>query len=171
MTPDVNVLVAAYRTEHPHHAAAHAWLKASLEACAAGESIELLPVVAAGFVRLVTNRRIFSVPNTAGQAHGFIRSLLGVPGVSMPHLGSEWSAFEKVCVDFELSGPDVADGWIAAAIKANGLRLVTFDTDFDRLLEPSECLLLQPRPGVQERRGAYVLRRRAPRRAAAGARV
>lgn len=167
MSPDVNVLVAAYRTEHPCHAAAHAWLRASLEECAAGGSIELLPMVAAGFVRLVTNHRIFSVPNTSEQAHAFIRGLLGVSGVSMPHLGSEWRAFEKLCVDLELSAEDVSDGWIAAAVKANGLRLVTFDADFDRLLEPAECLRLQPRPGVQERRGSYVLRRRSSRRAVA----
>lgn len=167
MSPDVNVLVAAYRAEHPHHATAHAWLKASLRDCAAGGSIELLPMVAVGFVRIVTNRRIFSAPNTPEQAHGFIRGLLAVSGVSMPLVGPEWRAFDKLCVDQNLSGPEVSDGWIAAAIKANGLRLVTLDADFDRLLEPSECLRLQPRHGVQERRGSYVLRRRASRRVAA----
>jgi toxin-antitoxin system PIN domain toxin len=159
----VNVLVAAYRAEHPHHAAAHAWLKASLEDCAVGGSVEVLPMVAAGFVRLVTNRAIFSVPNTAVQAHAFVRSLLAVQGVAMPRLGPEWNAFEKMCVDHGLSGPDVADAWIAAAIKCNGLRLVTFDTDFAGLLDPAECLLLEPRPGVQERKSPYVVRRM-PRR-------
>lgn len=166
MTPDVNVLVAAYRAEHPHHAVAHAWLKASLEDCGAGGSIELLPMIAAGFVRLVTNRRIFSAPNTAAQAHAFIRGLLAVPGVSMPAVGHEWRAFEKLCVDQELVGADVADGWIAAAVKANGLRLVTLDRAFARLLEPAECLLLEARGGVQERRGAYTVRRMGRRRAA-----
>lgn len=170
MTPDVNVLVAAYRVEHPHHVAAHAWLRTSLEGCTVGGSIHLLPMVAVGFVRIVTNRRIFSAPNTPEQAHGFIRSLLAVPGVSMPVVGTEWRALEKLCVDRNLSGPDVSDAWIAAAVKANGLRLVTFDADFDRLLEPSECLRLQSRSGVQERRGAYILRRRSARRAEASGR-
>jgi uncharacterized protein len=169
MTPDVNVLVAAYRAEHPHHVAAHAWLKASLENCAVGGSIQVLPMVAVGFVRIVTNRKIFSVPNTPEQAHGFVRGLLAVPGVVMPVLGMEWRALEKLCVDQNLSGPDVSDAWIAAAVKVNGLRLVTFDTGFSRLLEPAECFLLQPRPGVQERGASYVVRRMVRRRATAAA--
>lgn len=84
----------------------------------------------------------------------------------MPRLGAEWPAFDKLCVDKEVSGPDISDGWIAAAVKANGLRLVTFDMDFADLLEPSECLLLQPNPGVQERRASYVLRKLVRKRAA-----
>ena len=35
MTPDVNVLVAASRTDHPHHAAARQWLEEALPACEA----------------------------------------------------------------------------------------------------------------------------------------
>lgn len=167
MTPDVNVLVAAFRDDHAHHAAARSWLTQALEDCARGGSLELLPMVATSFVRLVTNRKVFRLTVDARAAHAFIRSILAVPGVTMPRLGPEWAAFEKVCIDFELSGPDVADGWIAAAVKANGLRLVTFDADFDRLLDPPECLRLQPRSGVQERRGSYVLRRRSSRRATA----
>jgi toxin-antitoxin system PIN domain toxin len=169
MTPDVNVLVAAFRDDHAHHATARAWLTQALEECARGGSLEILPMVATSFVRLVTSRKVFRLTVDARAAHAFIRSILAVPGVTMPRLGPEWAAFEKLCVDLDLSGPDIAHGWIAAAVKANGLRLVTFDSGFDRLLEPSECLLFQPRPGVQERRGAYVLRRRAPRRAAAAA--
>jgi toxin-antitoxin system PIN domain toxin len=166
VTPDVNVLVAAFRPEHSHHVAARAWLKAALEDCATGGSIELLPMVAAGFVRIVTNRKAFPRAESASAALAFIRRILGVPGATMLRLGPEWSVFEKLCVDRELSGPDIADGWIAAAVKANGLRLVTFDTDFADLLDPLECLLLQPRPGVQEPRGSYVVRRMTRKRAA-----
>lgn len=166
MTPDVNVLVAAFRDEHVHHQAARAWLTGALEDCARGGSLEILPMVAVGFVRLVTNARVFPLAVGAATAHAFIRSILSVPGASMPRLGPEWGAFEKLSVDLKLAGNDVSDGWIAAAVKANGLRLVTFDTDFGDLLDPSECLLLQPRPGVQEPRGSYVVRRMVRKRAA-----
>ena len=171
MTPDVNVLVAAFRDDHIHHAAARSWLVQALEACGHGGSLQLLPMVATAFVRLVTNPKVFRLTVTAGAAHAFIRSILAVPGVTMPRLGPEWAAFEKLCIDHELSGVDISDGWIAAAVKANGLRLVTFDADFDRLLEPAECLRLQPRPGVQERRGAYELRRPTRRRSEVAARA
>lgn len=166
MTPDVNVLVAAFRDEHVHHQVARAWLTGALEDCGRGGSIEILPMIAVGFVRLVTNARVFPLAVGAGAAHAFVRSILTVPGASMPRLGPDWGAFEKLCVDLKLSGNDISDGWIAAAIKANGLRLVTFDTGFARLLDPPECLLLQPRPGVQEPRASYVIRRMTRRRAA-----
>ena len=169
MTPDVNVLVAAFRDEHVHHHAARAWLTGALEDCARGGSIEILPMVAVGFVRLVTSAKVFPLAVGAAAAHAFIRSILSVPGASMPRLGPEWGAFEKLSVDLKLAGNDVSDGWIAAAVKANGLRLVTFDTDFAGLLEPSECLLLQPQQGAQERRGSYVVRRMPRKRVAASA--
>lgn len=167
MTPDVNVLVAAFRPEHTHHVAARGWLTAALEDCAIGGSIELLPMVAIGFVRIVTNRKAFPTAETPAAALAFVRQVLSVPGATLLGLGPEWNAFEKLCVDRALSGADVSDGWIAAAVKAHGLRLVTFDTDFADLLEPSECLLLQPRPGAQEPRAAYVVRRMARKREAA----
>lgn len=166
MTPDVNVLVAAFRPEHEHHAGANGWLTGALAACALGGTVEILPMVAVGFVRVVTNKRAFRNPDTVADALAFIRGILSVPGASMPRLGAEWPAFDKLCVDQGLSGSDMSDGWIAAAVKANGLRLVTFDMDFADLLEPSECLLLQPNPGVQERRAAYVLRKMVRKRAA-----
>lgn len=166
MTPDVNVLVAAFRDEHPHHRAARAWLIATLEECGRGASLQLLPMIAVGFVRLVTNARLFPIAVEARAAHAFIRTILAVPGVTMPGLGPEWAAFEKLCVEHRLKGADITDGWIAAAVKAHGLRLVTFDRDFARLLEPAECLLLQPQAGVRERAGAYVVRRLGRRRVA-----
>lgn len=159
MTPDVNILVAAFRPDHPHHTSAKEWLTGALEECSMGGSLEILPMVAVGFVRIVTNKKAFSAPESVPNALAFIRRILGVSGVSMPRLGSEWSAFEKLCVDLEVSGADISDAWIAAVVKSHGLRLVTFDTDFAGLLDPTECLLLQPRHGIQERGASYVLRK------------
>jgi hypothetical protein len=42
MTPDVNVLVAASRRDHPHHAVARAWLEEAVNACGAGAAFTLL---------------------------------------------------------------------------------------------------------------------------------
>ena len=167
MTPDVNVLVAAFRPGHSHHRVARDWLTAALEDCAVGGTLEILPMIATGFVRLVTNKKAFPVADPVADALAFIRKILAVPGASMPRLGREWAAFEKLCVDLDVWGSDISDAWIAAAVKANGLRLVTFDTDFADLLDPSECLLLQARPAVQERGASYVVRRMTRRRAVA----
>jgi len=160
MTPDVNVLVAAYRPDHSRHGRARAWLTNAVEACAQGGTIEILPMVAAGFLRVVTNPKALRQPDPIREAVGFLTSLLEVPGVSMPELGREWSAFATLCLDRGLHGNQVPDAWIAAAVQAEGLHLVTFDTDFEKLLRPSEYTLLRDKPQVQEPRGAYAVRGR-----------
>jgi len=60
-TPDVNVLVAAFRASHVHHRQARAWLTSALESCATGGNVELLPMVAAGFLRVATNRKVLGI--------------------------------------------------------------------------------------------------------------
>lgn len=160
MTPDVNVLVAAYRPDHRHHGRARAWLTSAVEACAQGGTIEILPMVAAGFLRVVTNPRALRQPDPIRAAVAFLSSLLEVPGVSMPELGREWGTFATLCLDRSLHGNQVPDAWIAAAVQTEGLHLVTFDTDFEKLLRPSEYTLLRDKPQVQEPPRAYAVRGR-----------
>jgi len=62
MTPDVNILVAASRLDHPHHEPARAWLEDALAKSAEGHSLAVLPMVASGFLRLVTHPRVFVEP-------------------------------------------------------------------------------------------------------------
>lgn len=143
MTPDINVLVAASRADHPNNAVAREWLEAAIAACEFGSSIELLPMVAAGFLRLVTNSRVFPDPSPTKDALAFIDALLAVPGVEMPENGREWPTLRRLCLDGKLSGNDIPDAWIAATVKVMNGRLVTFDRGFTRLLAKSELTLLQ----------------------------
>src|SRR5687768_5144242 len=143
MTPDVNVLVAASRSDHPHHKVALAWLNGALAACATGGTVEVLPMVAAGFLRLVTNPKVFTQPTPAA-AIAFLRAVLLAQGAGMPDLGREWSTVERLCLDLELGGNRIPDAWIAAAVTVGGYHLVTFDRGFGDLLRSSEHTLLQP---------------------------
>ena len=59
MTPDVNVLVAAARSDHPHHAVARVWLEEILAGAESGTVCTLMPMVLASFLRLVTSSKIF----------------------------------------------------------------------------------------------------------------
>ena len=61
MTPDVNVVVAASRTDHPHHAVARDWLEEAIGASGAGAALTLMPMVLTSFLRLVTSPRIFQL--------------------------------------------------------------------------------------------------------------
>ena len=100
-------------------------------------------MVAAGFLRLATNRKVFVAPIAIGAAIAFLDSLLAIPGVEMPELGREWPALKQLSLDHSLTANDITDAWIAAAVKSLGSHLVTFDRGFARLLGRTQFTLLQ----------------------------
>jgi uncharacterized protein len=142
MTPDVNVLLAASRSDHPQHRRAVVWLESALAQCAHGETVEILPMVAAGFLRLATHRRVFAVPTPMPAAVAFLESVLRVPGATVVEVGRESKSLRTLCVERELSGNDVTDAWIAAVVLSRDLHLVTFDRGFSRLLGRSRVTVL-----------------------------
>jgi len=144
MTPDVNVLVAASRADHPHHAAARAWLEAAINASGTGASLTLMPMVLASFLRLVTSPKIFQLATPIEDAVAFIDALLASPGVQLASLGSEWSNLRQLCLDKQLAGNDVPDAWLSAAVMQLGEHLVSFDRDFRKLLARNQFTLLAP---------------------------
>lgn len=147
MTPDVNVMVAASRSDHPHHAVARAWLEEALEAAASGATFTLLPMVLASFLRLVTSPKIFRLPTPVEEAVGFVDAVLAVAGVHLAPLGPEWPELRRLCIDKQLGGNDVPDAWLAAATLHLGEHLVSFDRDFRKLLGRSKFTLLDPQVG------------------------
>lgn len=153
MTPDVNVLIAAFLEHHPQRTEARRWLA---EALSADPRLTLLPMVAVGFLRVVTGNRIDSAEEPTARAVAFLKSLLRSPGVSWCQLGAEWSFLEASCLERNLRGPIISDAWIAAAVQANGLHLVTFDADFTGLLPPHQYTLLKARANLQEVGARYV---------------
>ena len=144
MTPDVNVLVAASRSDHPHHKAAFAFLDEAVVACADGASLKLMPMVVASFLRLVTHSKIFIQPTPVEDAVRFLDALLAVPGVEVPSLGAEWPMLRQLCLDRKLTANAIPDAWLAAAVIQLGEHLVTFDTEFKKLLRRTQVTLLDP---------------------------
>lgn len=81
MTPDVKVLVAASRSDHPHHGVARAWLEEAISASRTGPSLTLMPMVLASFLRLVPSPKIRLKPCLVTEPPDFfaaVRSLLFV---------------------------------------------------------------------------------------------
>lgn len=144
MTPDVNVLVAASRADHPHHDIARVWLEDALADCALGARFSVVPAVAAGFVRLVTHPRVFTIPTPTGPAFDFLDAVLGSPGVEMLDSGAEWRVFTDLCRTHSLHGNAVPDAWIAACVRHHHEHLVTFDRGFRRLLDAPMLTVLPP---------------------------
>jgi uncharacterized protein len=139
MTPDVNVLVAASRADHPHHDEARAWFEQALES--ATPTVTLLPLVVASFLRLVTSARIFARPTPIEQAVAFVDALIGA-GANVAAIGAEWPRLRQLCLDKQLHGNDLPDAWLAAAVQQLGEHLVTFDKGFRKLLRRGELTLL-----------------------------
>jgi len=142
MTPDVNVLVAAARSDHPHHRVARTWLERTLAESGSGVICTLMPMVLAIFLRLVTSPKIFQRPTPVEEAIGFIDALLSLAGAELAELGPEWGRFRQLCLDKKLSGKDLPDAWLAAAVAQRGEHLVSFDRDFRKLLGRAQLTLL-----------------------------
>lgn len=134
MTPDVNVLVAASRSDHPHHAVARSWLEEALAAADGGAEFTLMPMVLASVLRLVTSPKIFVQPTPTADAVAFIDAILAMPGVRLAALGPEWPKLRQLCLDKQLTGNDLPDAWLAAAVDQQAEHLVSFDRDFRKLL-------------------------------------
>ncbi len=144
MTPDVNVLVAAARRDHIHHAVARSWLEGAIVAAASGRSLTLMPMVLASFLRLVTSPKIFTMPTPINEAISFVDALLTTTGVHLATIGPEWPLLRTLCVDKQFTGNALPDAWLAAATMQLGEHLVSFDRDFRKMIGRSHFTLLEP---------------------------
>ena len=138
MTPDVNVLVAASRSDHPHYDVARSWLGRAVANATHGVVLTLQPMVIASFLRLVTHPKVFVQPTPMLDALRFIDALLAAPSVQQSALGGEWHALRKLCADKALHANAVPDAWLAAAVLHQGEHLVSFDAGFKQLLPRSQ---------------------------------
>ena len=128
--PDNNILINAFRSDTKHHAKAKAWLETSLNN---GRSIRLFPTVEAGFLRVVTNARIFKNPSPLHEASEFLSILCASTLVDIcPWTDSTRNLWLWLCKDSNLRGNDCNDAMLAAIVMDRGLRLVTFDKGLER---------------------------------------
>jgi toxin-antitoxin system PIN domain toxin len=128
--PDVNVLVYAHREETVQHARYARWLK---DLATGIEPFAMSEPVMQGFVRIVTNRRIFAPPSTAKQAFQFLDALTSRPTCAVLRPGGRHGAiFRQLCESGGLQGKIVADAAHAALAIETGCEWVSADTDFAR---------------------------------------
>jgi toxin-antitoxin system PIN domain toxin len=145
MTPDVNVLVSAYRPDHPHHLPARHWLDDTVRQAANGRaSLQLLGMVVTGFVRITTHPKIFLEIDPMQDVTDFLDSLMSSAGVQFHAQDSVWPYFKELCLTRQVRGNLVSDAWIAATVMQSGETLCTFDRDFTRLLPSHQLILLKP---------------------------
>ena len=145
MTPDVNVLVSAYRPDHPHHLPARTWLDdIVLQAANGRASLTLMSMVVTGFVRVTTNPKIFHEIDPLHDVINFVDSLLSCPGVQFQAQTASWLNMRQLCLRQQVRGDLVSDAWIAATVMQSGETLCAFDRDFAQLLPSDQLILLKP---------------------------
>lgn len=129
--PDVNTLVYAFHRDTARNEDYANWLNSVL---AGSEPILLPDVVLTGFLRVVTNRRIFTDPAPAPVALSFVEVLRASPvGRALNPTEAAWRQFARfVSNDPYVIGNLVPDAWIAALAIASGARVATADAGFAR---------------------------------------
>lgn len=126
--PDVNVLIYAHREDAPEHHRYAAWLRSIVQA---DEPFAVAEVVLAGFLRIVTNRKIFEPPTPMATAIAFCQRLIDRPrAVLVAPSRRHWDLFVDLCANIQ--GPLVSDAYLAALAIEHGCELITTDSDFAR---------------------------------------
>jgi len=128
--PDVNVLIYAHRVESPEHERYAEWLT---NAAQGPEPFALSELGASGFVRIVTNPKIWQEPTTTKDALEFIERLRSRSNVRLlTHGPASWDIFAQLCLAARARGKLVADAYHAALAIEHGCELITADADFGR---------------------------------------
>jgi toxin-antitoxin system PIN domain toxin len=128
--PDVNILVYAHRADEVHHQQYREWLEG---VASASSPFALSLLVAAAFVRIVTNPRIFTDFTPLPVALGVVDAIVARPNCRVVGPGPDhWVHFSTLCREGQARGKLVADAQHAAVALENGCTLVSRDGDFAR---------------------------------------
>jgi hypothetical protein len=127
---DVNILIYAHREDAENHDRLAAWLR---EHAAGPAPFGVSELVLSGFVRIVTNPRVFRVPTPTAIALAFCRALLDHPLARRLRPGpGHFQLFEELCRVTSARGKLVADAYHAALALEHGCDWITTDGDFQQ---------------------------------------
>lgn len=128
--PDVNVLVLAHRSDQRDHDPVRAWL---VDEVNSERPFALADMAVAGFLRVVTNPRIFRVPTDLDEALAFVDGLVDQPTCVPVSAGERhWTIFREVLDGADARGNLVPDAYLAAIAVENGATIATRDRGFAR---------------------------------------
>jgi toxin-antitoxin system PIN domain toxin len=127
---DVNVLVYAHRKDLPEHDRFSAWLNAEV---GSGRGYAVCDASLSGFLRVVTNARVFADPTPLGAALRFVDALRDhVAAIHLSPGPRHWPLFTELCTAIGARGNDIPDAYLAALAIESGSELVTADQGFGR---------------------------------------
>jgi toxin-antitoxin system PIN domain toxin len=127
---DVNVLVYAHRRDTDDHDAYRDWLERTVDA---ELPFGVADLVLSGFLRVVTNPRVFVKPTPLEQALAVVEELRSRPNyVSLTPGARHWGLFTSLCRTADARGNLVADAYLAAIAIETGSEWITADRDYAR---------------------------------------
>lgn len=127
---DVNVLVYAHREEAADHARYRSWLEDQL---ASESAFGVSELILSGFLRIVTNPRVFATPTPTDLALAAADTVRERPNaVSISPGPRHWSIFAGLCRSAGAKGNLVPDAYLAALAIESGSEWVTTDRDYAR---------------------------------------
>lgn len=130
IVPDVNLLIYAYDNTARFHSQAKAWWEARLSG---RETVGLAWVVVLGFLRIITNPRVFENPMPVAKAIRSVRPWRDRPNVQLLNAGSpHWDVFFGHLEKLGTAGNLTTDAYLAALAQEYQAVLHTADLDFQR---------------------------------------
>ena len=127
-SPDVNVLVSAFRSDAVHHDRCREWLDGAFSG---REPVGLSELVLSGVLRILTHPRVFHPPTPAEAAAAFVDAVLAQPATTGLRPGSgHWRIFRGMFATRHLTGNRIPDAYHAALAIEHGCEWVTLDHGF-----------------------------------------
>jgi hypothetical protein len=127
---DVNVLVYATHVQAVDHKHYRAWLDEVVEGSAAFAVTDL---VLSGFLRIVTNRRVFAKPAKLADAIAVTEQIRTRPNCVVIQPGQRhWDIFVDLCRKVSAKGNLIPDAYLAALAIESGSEWITTDRDYSR---------------------------------------
>ena len=128
--PDVNVFVLAHRSDQRDHEPMRRWLT---DEVSSDRPFALADAASAGFLRIVTNPRIFSEPTDLATAIAFVEGLAAQPTCVPVAAGARhWQIFRDVLHAADARANLVPDAHLAAIAIEHGATVATRDRGFAR---------------------------------------
>ena len=127
---DANLLLYAYDSESPYHEPSRSWLESTLSS---GRAVRLALVTLLAFVRIASDRRIYTHPLSPEEACSLVEQWLALPNVRLLQPGPRaWRLLSTMCEEGQAKGAMVMDAHIAALAMEHGASIATTDRDFTR---------------------------------------
>ena len=128
--PDVNIFVYAHSTKAVDHEKYKQWLESVVQG---NEAYGICDLALSGFLRIVTNPRIYTPPSAIGDAIAFAEQVRNQPHCVVITPGPRhWDIFTDLCRSAGARGNLIPDAYLAALAIESGSEWITTDGDYAR---------------------------------------